>query len=95
MSLVTSYLIIGGGFVLCAVLLSVAIRLYRVDKLESEKGAARSRTILGAILGRARMHEDWLPDARVRGGMIYNKKKKRLEISGRLSDDSFKRVFFR
>jgi hypothetical protein len=34
-----------------------------------------------------------MPDARVKGGIIYNRRKKRLEISGRLSDDSFKRVF--
>jgi hypothetical protein len=93
MSLVTSYLVVGGGLVLSALLLSFALRLWRVNKIEATKGAARSRSIREAILGRARMDEDWIPDARIKGGLVYNKKKKRLEISGRLSDDSFKRVF--
>jgi hypothetical protein len=93
MSLITSYLVVGGGLLLSAALFSVAWRLARADKIEGKKGAARAKSIVDAVLGRARMHEDWMPDARVKGGMIYNKRKKRLEVSGRLSDDSFKRVF--
>jgi hypothetical protein len=93
MNLITSYLVVGGGLVLSAAFFSVARRLARADKMEATKGAARSCSVLDSILGRARMHEDWMPDARIKGGLIYNKKKKRLETSGRLSDDSFKRVF--
>jgi hypothetical protein len=93
MTLFLSYLALGGGLIMAALLLSFAIRLARADRVESKKSAGRSRSIKDAILGRARMHEDWIPDARVKGGMIYDKNKKRLEISGRLSDDSFDRVF--
>jgi hypothetical protein len=93
MNLFGSYLVLGGGLIVSAALFSVAVRLARANRLEAKKSAYRSRSVKDAILGRARMHEDWLPDARVKGGMIYNRSKKRLEISGRLSDDSFDRVF--
>lgn len=93
MTLFISYLVLGGGFFLAAGLLSLAIRLARADNVEGKKSAARVRSLKDAVLGRSRMHEDWIPDARIKGGMIYNKKKRRLEISGRLSDDSFDRVF--
>jgi hypothetical protein len=93
MILFWSYLALGGGVLLAALFLRLAIKLYRADNIEGKKSAARASSIRGAIRGRARMHEDWIPDARIRGGMIYNKKAKRLEISGRLSDESFDRVF--
>ena len=95
MTLFTSYLVLGGGLFVAAALLSFAVRLLRADKVESKKSANRVRSIKDAIMGRARMHDDWMPDARIKGGMIYNKNEKRLEISGRLSDDTFNRVFFR
>lgn len=93
MMLFFSYLALGGGLFLVVALLSFATRLAFVNKVESKKSAMRAQSVKDAILGRARMHEDWIPDARVKGGMIYNKSKKRLEISGRLSDESFDRVF--
>ena len=93
MTLFFSYLVLGGGLLLSALLASIAIRLWLADKIESKKSAARSASIKDAVLGRARMSEDRIPDARVKGGMIFNRKKKRLEISGRLSDESFDRVF--
>lgn len=93
MALVSSYLILAGGFFVAAILLSIAIRLLRADKIESKKSAARVLSMWSAVLGQARTRDDWIPDARVKGGMIFNKGKKRLEISGRLSEDSFDRVF--
>lgn len=45
-------------------------------------------------MGRARISDDWLPDARVRGGMIYNKKENRIEMSGKLSQDAINRAFY-
>ena len=93
MSLFFSYLMLVGGLLLCAFFLRLAFRLWCADSVESKKSAARVSSVKAAIRGRARTHEDWIPDARVRGGMIYNKKAKRLEISGRLSDESFDRVF--
>lgn len=93
MNLLLSYLFLGAGLLSAALLLSLVVRLLRADKLERKKSASRVMTVLDAIRGRARMHGDWAPDARVKGGMVYDKKNRRLEISGRLSDDSFDRVF--
>jgi hypothetical protein len=93
MQLVLSYIALGAGLALCAVLLSLISRIIRADKIESRRGADRSRSLKDVILGRARTHDDWIPDARVKGGLIYNKRKKRIEVSGRLSDDSLNRVF--
>ncbi len=93
MDLLISYAILAGGIIVAAILARFALRLLTVDRIESKKSAARVSSLVDALMGRARTREDWLPDARVKGGMIYNKKKKRLEISGRLSDDSFDRVF--
>jgi hypothetical protein len=93
MSLIISYVILAAGAVLAAWLLAFAIRLLRSDKMEGSKSAARARTLINVLLGKAHTRDDWIPDARVKGGMVYNKKKKRIEISGRLSDDSLDRVF--
>lgn len=76
-----------------ALLLNLSYRLFRADRVESEKSAARTGTLLNALLGRARIHDDWAPDARVQGGMLFNRRKKRIEICGRLSKDSLDRVF--
>lgn len=72
---------------------NLAIRLFRADRVESEKSAARAGNFKNALLGRTRVHDDWVPDARVKGGMIFNRRMKRFEISGRLSSDSLNRVF--
>ena len=93
MTLTTSYLILLGGMLVAAGLLKLTLHLVRADDIEARKSAARVGSLKDAILGRARTRDDLLPDARVRGGMIYNRRKKRLEVSGRLSDESFDRVF--
>jgi hypothetical protein len=93
MSLIFSYMILAIGLVIAAWLFSFAIRLFRSDKIEARKSAARTPSLKDAILGRARAKDDWIPDARVKGGMVFNRKKNRIEISGRLSDDSLDRVF--
>lgn len=93
MNLIASYLVLAGGIIAAAGLLRVAVRLMRVDKIESKKSAARASTGWSAVRGRARTRDDWIPDARVKAGLIYNRGEKRLEISGRLSDDSLDRIF--
>jgi hypothetical protein len=72
---------------------NLAFRLWRADRIESEKSAARAGGFIDALLGRTRVHDDWVPDARVKGGLIFNRAKKRFEISGRLSNDSLNRVY--
>jgi hypothetical protein len=93
MTLFLSYVALGAGLFAVATLLSVAYRVYRSDKIEGNKSAARASSLTDLLLGRARTREDWIPDARVKGGIIYNKRKRRIEVSGRLSDDSLDRVF--
>jgi hypothetical protein len=73
----------------------VALTLTRVDKTESKKSAARVSSVINAILGRVRTHDDWMPDARVQGGLIFNQRKGRIEITGRLSDSTLERLFRR
>ena len=93
MTLIFSFAILAIGVVLAGWSLAFAIRLIRSDKMEGSKSAARAKTLRNVILGKAHTRDDWIPDARVKGGMVYNKKKKRIEIAGRLSDDSLDRVF--
>jgi len=93
MQLFLSYLILAAGVVFSAIFFNLALRMARADKIESKKSAARVNSLLDSILGRAHVHDDWAPDARVKGGLIFNRGKKRIEMSGRLSDDSIDRVF--
>ncbi len=73
---------------------NLAYRLWRANRIESNKSAARSgNSFRNALLGRTRIHDDWLPDAHVKGGLKFNRKMKRIEICGRLSEDSLNRVF--
>jgi hypothetical protein len=91
--MIMDYLLLLVGVALSAVLFNIAYRLFRIDKIEGEKNSARVRSIKDAFLGRAHSRVDWLPDARVRGGLIFNRKKNRIEISGRLSESSVDRAF--
>ncbi|TWB07302.1 hypothetical protein FBZ96_1011123 [Bradyrhizobium stylosanthis] len=76
-----------------AALLSIALKLIRLNKFEAKKGSLRVDTISDAVMGRARTRDDWMPDGRIKGGMIFNRKENRIEVSGRLSDESFDRIF--
>lgn len=89
----SSYFILAIGLLLGAWLFAFAIRLVTSDKTEGRKSAVRAPSVSDAVMGRSRTKDDWIPDARVKGGMSYNKKKKRIEIGGRLSDNSLDRVF--
>jgi hypothetical protein len=91
--LVLSYIYLAIGLAVSVLLLVLASKLFRADSVEGKKSAARAPSVWDAIRGRSRATEDWIPDGRVKGGLIYNRRKKRLEISGRLSDDSLDRVF--
>ncbi len=91
--LALSYIGLAVGLALAAALLSIALRLARADRIEGQKGAARVRTVSDSVMGRARTHDDWLPDGRIKGGMIFNRKENRIEASGRLSDEAFSRIF--
>jgi hypothetical protein len=88
-----SYLVLAIGLLVAASLFAFAARLLRANKVESSKSAARAPSVWDAMLGKARTKDDWIPDARVKGGMVYNKTEKRIEIGGRLSEDSLDRVF--
>lgn len=81
--LLLSYAGLAFGLIFSAALISIGVRLLLADKLEAKKSAARVSTIKDAVLGRARAMDDWVPDGRVKCGLIYNRKKNRLEASGR------------
>lgn len=91
--LLLSYFGLAAGLGVAATLISVAIRLSSVDRFEAKRGAARSASWFGAIMGRARTRDDWLPDGRIKGGMVYNRSENRIEVCGRLSDEAFDRIF--
>lgn len=71
----------------------LAYKFGTADKLELRKSQTRSRDLKSAINGRAKTKDDWLPDARVQGGMVFNRKDSRIEITGKLSNDTLDRVF--
>ena len=91
--LALNYLGLAVGLSATAILLSIALKLFRLDRFEAKKGASRVRGISDALMGRARTRDDWLPDGRIKGGMIYNRRENRIEVCGRLSDESFDRIF--
>ena len=79
--------------IIAAVLAKFGLTLLRADPLEAEKNASRTRSFKDALLGRVQIHNDWLPDARVQGGMVYDQAQDRIEICGRVSDESLDRTF--
>ncbi|HWV42021.1 hypothetical protein [Pseudorhodoplanes sp.] len=85
------------GLALCfsaaAILVSFALKLLRADRIEAKKSASRVDGLADVLMGRAKTRDDWLPDGRIKGGMIFNKSKNRIEICGRLSDEAFNRIF--
>ncbi len=95
MHIALSYVIFIVSIVAAILCFKVALTLTRVDKTESKKSAARVSSVVNAILGRVRTHDDWMPDARVQGGLMFNQRKGRIEITGRLSDSTLDRLFRR
>jgi len=75
------------------VALRISVLARRVNVEEFEKNRHRVKSFRESILGRVRISDDWLPDGRVRGGMVFNQRENRLEISGKLSEDSVSRAF--
>jgi hypothetical protein len=90
-----SYAALVIGSVAVAMLLGVAWRLFKADRVESQKSASRAPSLMAALLGRTRVQDDTMPDARVQAGMSFNKKEHRLEISGRLGKESLDHIFQR
>lgn len=79
----------------CVVFFGFLVFLARkLDQNEIEKNASRIKGgLLSVIRGEAEVHHDWMPDARVKGGMVYNKRKNRLEVSGRISLEASRSMF--
>lgn len=93
--LILNYLGLALGLSFAVIIFSFALRLWRLDRFEAKKSSARIKGSMDAVMGRARTRDDWMPDGRIKGGMIYNRRENRIEISGRLSDESYDRVFGR
>lgn len=92
-SLGPSFIILTAGFSIAAVALVFAYKFVRADKIELRKSQTRMSDVKSVLLGRAKTRDDWIADARVQGGMIFNRKAKRFEITGKLSNDTLDRVF--
>lgn len=88
-----SYLALLAGIAAGVLCFGIAYKFFRADKLELKKNHARAPVLRDALNGQARTSDDWMPDARVQGGMAFNPKHGRIEIKGRLSDDSLDRAF--
>lgn len=91
--LALNFLGLAAGLTAAAIFASFAIKLFRIDRFEAKKGSNRVGGISDAVMGRARPNDDWMPDGRIKGGLIYNRKENRLEVCGRLSDEAFDRIF--
>jgi hypothetical protein len=81
------------GILVCFFLMGLFNRLRRANTIESEKSSGRAGTLKNAFFGRTRVQDDTMPDARVQAGLVYNKKMKRLEVSGRIGQDSLDHIF--
>jgi hypothetical protein len=92
-SLGVSFIALSAGFAGAAFSSVFVYKFWSADKLELRKSQTRSRSLASVMNGRAKTRDDWLPDARVQGGMIFNRKDGRIEITGKLSNDSLDRVF--
>jgi hypothetical protein len=88
-----SYLYLTASIVVAVIAFTLAYKFISADRLEAKKSRIRAPDFSSVVKGRAITREDWIPDARVQGGMVFNPKKGRIEITGRLSDDSLDRVF--
>ncbi|MHC4040604.1 hypothetical protein [Bradyrhizobium sp. 23AC] len=91
--LALNYLGLAVGLSLAAVMFSIAYKLFRLNRFEAKKSALRVKGVSDAVMGRARTRDDWLPDGRIKGGMIFNRRDNRIEVCGRLSDEAFDRIF--
>lgn len=88
-----SFVALAAGFAGAATSAVFAYKFWNADKLELRKSQIRSQSLASVVSGRAKTRDDWLPDARVQGGMIFNRRDRRIEITGKLSNDSLDRVF--
>jgi hypothetical protein len=89
----SSYVVLVGAAIVAAIAFAFAFKFFRADKLELQKTQNRASDIATVVMGRAKTRDDWMPDARVLGGMTFNRKEGRIEITGKLSDDTIDRVF--
>jgi len=88
-----NYILLAIGLGFAVWLIRLGLQFLTLDQIEASKSSLRARTITDAVLGKVRVQDDWLPDARVQGGMYFNKKRNRIEICGKISDDSLRRTF--
>ena len=79
------------GSLLVALIAGVSLRLLVGNRREASKNAARVGGVRAALNGQALVREDWLPDARVSEGMVYNADAHRIEINGRISDEALRK----
>ena len=73
------------------IFLGVGFRLFFVDKDEVRKNASRSRNIWAFFAGQLSSRSDPIPDMRIKEGMKYSKKHRRIIAQGGLSHEAIRR----
>jgi hypothetical protein len=73
------------------IFLGVGFRLFFVDKDEVRKNASRSQNIRAFFAGQLSSRADPIPDMRIKEGMKYSKKHKRIIAQGGLSHEAIRR----
>jgi hypothetical protein len=76
-------------------LVALGVTLFFGSRHESEKNSSRVKRRSDLWNGRLEARGDWLPDARVREGMVYSEVDQRVEIQAGLSDEALRRTFGR
>ena len=75
------------------VMFGLALTILRMNRAEADKNASRTASFKHLLTGRMMVREDWLPDARIRRGMVFSEDKGVFEINGGLSDEALRRTF--
>jgi hypothetical protein len=73
------------------IFLGVGFRLFFVDKDEVRKNASRSQNIRAFFAGQLSSRADPIPDMRIKEGMKYSKKHRRIIAQGGLSHEAIRR----
>jgi hypothetical protein len=69
------------------ILLWLAFNLARFNKIEYQKSRARYPSGSAALFGRAIVRYNGTPDGRVRAGIVFNKKQRRIIQNGKLKNE--------
>lgn len=91
--MLTGLALLALGVVGAAISLRFLLTLATSKSSEVRRSNARTKSWRDLFMGRSVVQDDWLPDARVQAGAVFNKKVGRIEVTGRISNDTIERTF--